>query len=72
MPLYAYKAINSLGETEEGVRDASDEASLIGLLQAEGYIPIKVSPASAKKFSRPESGSKTDQAESKGNRHVYQ
>ncbi|WP_024298957.1 type II secretion system F family protein [Methylomicrobium lacus] len=50
MPLYAYKAINSLGETEEGVRDASDEASLIGLLQAEGYIPIKVSPASAKNF----------------------
>ncbi|WP_374086142.1 type II secretion system F family protein [Methylomicrobium lacus] len=50
MPLYAYKAINSLGETEEGVRDASDEASLIGLLQSEGYIPIKVSPASAKSF----------------------
>lgn len=50
MALYAYKAINSLGETEEGVRDAGDEASLIGLLQAEGYIPIKVGPASAKTF----------------------
>jgi general secretion pathway protein F len=50
MPLYAYKAINNLGETEEGVRDASDEASLIGLLQSEGYIPIKVSLASAKTF----------------------
>jgi len=50
MPLYAYKAINSLGETEEGVRDASDESSLIGQLQAEGYIPIKVGPASAKNF----------------------
>jgi general secretion pathway protein F len=50
MPLYAYKAINNLGETEEGVRDASDESSLIGLLQAEGYIPIKVGPAGAKTF----------------------
>ena len=50
MTLFAYKAINNLGETEEGVRDASDEASLIGLLQSEGYIPIKVSPASAKTF----------------------
>lgn len=50
MPLYAYKAINNLGETEEGVRDASDEASLIGLLQSDGYIPIKVSQASAKTF----------------------
>ncbi|MEC4748784.1 type II secretion system F family protein [Methylomicrobium sp. Wu6] len=50
MPLYSYKAINNLGETEEGVRDASDESSLIVLLQSEGYIPIKVSPASAKNF----------------------
>jgi general secretion pathway protein F len=50
MPLYAYKAINNLGETEEGVRDASDESSLIGLLQSEGYIPIKVNQASAKTF----------------------
>jgi general secretion pathway protein F len=50
MPLYAYKVINNLGETEEGVRDASDESSLIGLLQAEGYIPIKVGPAGAKTF----------------------
>ncbi|EIC31479.1 MULTISPECIES: type II secretion system F family protein [Methylomicrobium] len=50
MPLYAYKAINNLGETEEGVRDAGDEPSLIGLLQSEGYIPIKVWPASAKTF----------------------
>jgi general secretion pathway protein F len=50
MALYAYKAINNLGEAEEGVRDASDESSLIGLLQSEGYIPIRVSPASAKTF----------------------
>lgn len=58
MALYAYKAINNLGETEEGVRDASDESSLIGLLQTEGYIPIKVSPASAKNFLGLSLGSK--------------
>jgi general secretion pathway protein F len=58
MPLYAYKAINNLGETEEGVRDASDESSLIGLLQSEGYIPIKVGPASARSFLGLSLGSK--------------
>jgi general secretion pathway protein F len=58
MPLYAYIAINNLGETEEGVRDASDESSLIGLLQSEGYIPIKVGPASARSFLGLSLGSK--------------
>ncbi|WP_340120948.1 type II secretion system F family protein [Methylobacter svalbardensis] len=48
--LFAYKAINSLGETEEGIRDAADEQQLITALQAEGYIPIRVVPASAKSF----------------------
>jgi len=48
--LFAYKAVNSLGETEEGVRDAIDERKLIAALQAEGYIPIRVQPASAKSF----------------------
>lgn len=50
MPLFTYKAINHLGETEEGVRDAADEQFLINALQAEGYIPIRVSPASARSF----------------------
>ncbi|MGZ8196548.1 MAG: type II secretion system F family protein [Methylosarcina sp.] len=50
MSLFTYKAINSLGETEEGVRDAPDEQFLIGALQSEGYIPIRVAPASAKSF----------------------
>jgi general secretion pathway protein F len=50
MSLFTYKAINNLGETEEGVRDAPDEQFLIGALQAEGYIPIRVAPASAKSF----------------------
>ncbi|WP_333874301.1 type II secretion system F family protein [Methylobacter sp.] len=48
--LFAYKAVNSLGETEEGVRDAVDEQHLIATLQTEGYIPIRVIPASAKSF----------------------
>lgn len=50
MPLYAFKAINNLGVTEEGVKDALDEQSVIASLQAEGYIPIKVSLANSKKF----------------------
>ncbi|HEY8035964.1 MAG TPA: type II secretion system F family protein [Methylobacter sp.] len=48
--LFAYKAVNSLGETEEGVRDAVGEQQLIATLQTEGYIPIRVVPASAKSF----------------------
>ena len=48
--LFAYKAVNSLGETEEGTRDAVDEQQLIAALQGEGYIPIRVVPASAKSF----------------------
>jgi general secretion pathway protein F len=48
--LFAYKAVNSLGETEEGIRDAVDEQQLISALQAEGSIPIRVVPASAKSF----------------------
>lgn len=50
MTLFAYKAVNSLGETEEGVRDAVDEQQLIATLQTEGYIPIRVAPAGAKSF----------------------
>jgi len=45
MALFSYKAINSLGETEEGIRDAVDEQLLIAALQSEGYIPIRVAPA---------------------------
>jgi general secretion pathway protein F len=50
MPLFAYKAVNSVGEIEEAVRDAVDEQALIAALQAEGYIPIRVEPASTKTF----------------------
>ena len=50
MPLFTYKAINNLGETEEGIRDAVDEQHLIAVLQSEGYIPIRVAPASSRSF----------------------
>jgi general secretion pathway protein F len=50
MPLFSYKAVNSLGETEEGVRDAIDEQLLIAALQSEGYIPIRVAPATSRSF----------------------
>lgn len=50
MPLFTYKAINSLGETEEGLREAPDEALLVAALQAEGYIPVRVGPASPRSF----------------------
>lgn len=50
MSLFSYKAINGLGETEEGVRDAVDEQFLISALQAEGYIPIRIAPASSRSF----------------------
>ncbi len=48
MALFTYKAINSLGETEEGIRDAVDEQQLIATLQSEGYIPIRVAPANSR------------------------
>ena len=50
MPLFTYKAINSLGETEEGIRDAVNEQLLIAALQSEGYIPIRVAPANSRSF----------------------
>ncbi len=50
MPLFTYKAINSLGETEDGVRDAADEAQLLASLQAEGYLPLKIAAANSRSF----------------------
>jgi len=50
MSLFTYKAINSLGEIEEGIRDAVDEQLLISALQSEGYIPIRVAPANSRSF----------------------
>lgn len=50
MPLFAYKAINAFGEPEDGIREAADEKHLVEALQAEGYLPVKVSPASPRSF----------------------
>ena len=50
MPLFKYKAISSTGETEENIRDAFDEQSLIKSLQSEGYIPISVTLATSRSF----------------------
>ncbi len=50
MPLYAYKAVNSQGDTEEGVKNASDQQSLLLELQNQGYIPIRIEPARDKTF----------------------
>ncbi|MCX7097262.1 MAG: type II secretion system F family protein [Methylococcales bacterium] len=50
MPLFTYKAVNTLGETEEGIKEAVDEQSLISALQAEGFIPIRVAQANSRSF----------------------
>jgi len=50
MALYAYKAINSQGETEEGVKNAQDQQSVLIELQAQGFIPIRIEEAKDKSF----------------------
>ena len=50
MSLFTYKVINNLGETEEGLREASDEQSLILTVQSEGYIPVIVALAKSGAF----------------------
>ncbi len=50
MTLFFYQAVNTAGETEEGEREALDEANCVQQLQADGYIPIRVKPAKSKGF----------------------
>lgn len=50
MALFAYKVVNSGGEVEEGFREAVDDRSLIAELQAEGCIPVRVSPSRGRTF----------------------
>jgi len=50
MPLFTYKAVNSLGETEEGIREAISEQLLIATLHTEGYLPIRITPANSRSF----------------------
>jgi general secretion pathway protein F len=50
MPLYSYKVINSLGESEQGVRNATDQQTLIAELQGQGFIPVQIEIARDKTF----------------------
>ncbi len=50
MPLYAYKAVNAQGKTEEGVKNAVDQQTMLIDLQNQGYIPIRVEVARDKTF----------------------
>lgn len=50
MPLYSYKIVNSQGDIEEGVKNASDERSLLDEFQGQGYLPIRIEPAREKRF----------------------
>ncbi len=50
MALYSYKAVNSLGETEEGIKNAPDQQTLLNELQDQGFIPIRVELAQDKTF----------------------
>ncbi len=50
MALYSYKAVNSLGETEEGIKNAPDQQTLLNDLQDQGFIPIRVELAQDKTF----------------------
>lgn len=50
MALYSYKAVNSLGETEEGIKNALDQQTLLNELQGQGFIPIRIELAQDKTF----------------------
>ncbi|PKD41148.1 general secretion pathway protein GspF [Methylomonas sp. Kb3] len=50
MPLFSYKAVNSQGAAEEGVRNAADEQALLLELQNQGLIPIRIELAKDKTF----------------------
>jgi general secretion pathway protein F len=50
MPLYSYKAVNSQGETEEGVKNAADQQAVLAELQGQGLIPIRIETARDKSF----------------------
>lgn len=50
MPVFSYKAINSQGLIEEGVKNAIDQKALLAELQAQGFIPINIEEGSNKTF----------------------
>ena len=50
MPVFSYKAINSQGLIEEGVKNALDQKSLLAELQEQGFIPINIEEGNNKTF----------------------
>jgi len=50
MPLYSYKVINTQGETEEGIKNAVNQQTLLAEFQAQGFIPIHIEIAREKTF----------------------
>ena len=72
MPLFKYKAIIVTGETEENIRDASDEQSLITIFTVRRLYTNKCSTqASSQILFRAEIGRKAKQVIAKRHRHVY-
>ena len=45
MTLFSYKATDQSGKIVTGTQDASDEKGVVASLQAQGYIPIRISSA---------------------------
>jgi general secretion pathway protein F len=50
MTLFRYQVVNTVGEIEEGEIEALDENHCIQQLQADGFIPIRVTPAKKQTF----------------------
>lgn len=50
MALFSYKAVNSQGETEDGIKNALDQQAVIKELQDQGFVPIRVELAKEKTF----------------------
>jgi general secretion pathway protein F len=57
LPFFQYKAVNSSGEIQEGVLEASSAASAVARIQEMGFIPIRADEAgAAKAVAAPRSG----------------
>lgn len=48
MPLYTYKASDSSGRIVNATLEAADETAAVSIIQAEGYIPIRISEGGKK------------------------
>lgn len=50
MPSFRYVAVDSAGQTQRGVMEAPDQASVIERLQRQGQIPMRAEPAGKRGF----------------------